>query len=127
MRKIENAAIRTDKVSATLFLENRALKIKTSTGNIFDVISVFQPDRVNFELQATITAKNADKTFKSVFFGEIDIARSLYNCIQKPDRELFEISQEEEYQKNLGTAFEVIKKLTKNEDERILCAYKYTN
>lgn len=27
---------------------------------------------------------------------------------------------------NLGEAFEVIKKLTKDEDERILCAYQYS-
>lgn len=59
----------------------------------------------------------------------VDIARALYNCVQKPGRKLMQLDNYKETfnkENNLGEAFEVIKKLTKDEDERILCAYQYS-
>ena len=119
--------LKDESLKGLIYLDDGKLFLKTPSNKIFEVAAVNNTERVAYVLQTTVELFKDDGARSSmVVGGEVDIARSLYNCIQKENRDLVEIEKESEvYDKNIGVVFDVIKALTKEDDERIQCAYKY--
>ena len=111
----------------SIYTDDSSLALRTPSGKVYLVVSVGNPQRVDYVLQAVVGLIKPDGTSaKMVVGGEVDVARALYLCQQKTGRVLVELENEKEmFEKCVGASFEVIKTLTKEEDVRIQCAYKY--
>jgi hypothetical protein len=130
MKAITKAVIynlKDSSLKGLVFLKDGDLFLETPSNKIFKVAAVNSTERVDYTLQASIELIKEDGSrAKMVVGGEVDIARSLYNCKQKQGRKLIEIESDNElYGKDIGAPFDVIRTLTKDEDVRITCAYIY--